>query len=480
MFGGFDLKLFAKDPVFYGKVFKIALPIAAQSLITIGVNMLDTIMVGKLGDGALSAVSQANSFISIYQIFCMGLGMGASVLISRYWGIKSLAKKDGKFIVDTKDEEEKASRALKQTVSIMLRFTFLLATLFAIATLLIPGKIMETYTKVPEIIGMGVAYFKYSIVTFFFLGLSLTSTIALRSVGQALLPLLVSIGAFFINLCANYVFIFGKFGAPKMGVAGAALGTLLSRLFEAAAILIYLFFIDKRINFKIKDLFMDVKSIKNEYIKVCIPVLISDGILAIGNNSVAQIIGHVGREMSDANAITSVTQTLSTVLISGVAQAGAIVTGHTLGMGEKEKTLRQGWLFLGLGLFLGTCSAVFILLSGNPIISTYTSLSESTRQTAGYLMLSISIIVVFQATNSIMTKGVLRGGGDTKVLMFADNIFFWVIALPLGLLAAFVFKLPAFWIYLCLKSDQIFKTFWCVIRLRSGKWIKKVSTVEGA
>ena len=220
---------------------------------------------------------------------------------------------------------------------------------------------------------------------------------------------------------------------------------------------------------------MSTKSLIGEYIRVCIPVLISDGILAIGNNLVTQIIGNVGKTMSDANGITSVTQTLSTVLISGVAQAGAIVTGKTLGMGEYEKTKKQGWMFLGLGLLLGTLSAVFILIIGNPIIASYTKLSEETKAIAGSLMISISIIVVFQATNSIMTKGVLRGGGDTRMLMFADNIFFWVIALPLGFLAAFVFKLSPFWIYLLLKSDQIVKTVWCIIRLRSGKWIKKVS-----
>lgn len=473
------MKLFAKDSSFYGKVFKIALPIAAQSLITIGVNMLDTIMVGKVGDGALSAVSQANSFISIYQIFCMGLGMGASVLVSRYWGMRKAVTEDAQTIMPDEDEgsqRDKATVALKQTVCIMLRFTVLLASLFALATLFFPRAIMMTYTRENAIIDMGVDYFKYSIVTFFFLGLSLTTTIALRSVGQTIYPLIVSIGAFFVNLCANYAFIFGKWGAPEMGVAGAALGTLLARLFEASAILVFLFVIDKKINFRIKDIFMSTKSILKEYIRICIPVLISDGILAFGNNCVAQVIGHVGQEMSDANAITSVTQQLSTVLISGVSQAGAIVTGQTLGMGEKEKTQRQGWLFLGLGFALGSLSALFIILTGSPIVETYTQLSESTRQTAKLLMLSISIIVVFQATNSIMTKGVLRGGGDTKTLMFADNIFFWIIALPLGILAAFVFKLPAFWIYLCLKSDQIFKTVWCVIRLKSGKWIKKVTT----
>ncbi len=468
------MKIFTKDSAFYRSVFKIAVPIAGQSLITVGVNMLDTIMVGRLGDGALSAVSQANSFIMIYQILCMGLGMGASVLISRYWGIKGDITE---FNDDNKDSEAaKAYISLKQTVCLMLRFTFLFACGFAVATFLAPEKIMMSYTKEQMIIDMGIEYFSYSVPTFFFLGMALTTTIALRSVGQTVYPLLVSCGAFLVNLFGNYVFIFGKFGAPQLGVRGAALGTLLARIFEALAILIYLFVIDKKIKFKIKDLFMKTGSLIGEYIRICIPVLISDGILAIGNNKVTQIIGNVGPEMSDANGITSVTQQLSTVLISGVSQAGAIVTGMTLGMGDKEKTQKQGWLFLGLGLALGTCSALFILITGNPIISTYTQLSENTRQTAGYLMLAISIVVIFQSTNSIMTKGVLRGGGDTMVLMFADNIFFWLIAFPLGWCTANVFCLSPFWIYLALKSDQIFKTVWCVIRLKGGKWIKKVTT----
>jgi len=459
------MKMFQRDPEFYKRVFALALPIALQSLITIGVNMLDTIMVGNLGETALSATSLANTFISIYHIFCMGLGMGASVLVSRYWGMKKAA--DG--------HEEEASRALKQTVCLMLRITVLLAALFALVTLIMPNRLMTMYTQDSSIIELGGIYFRWSVITYFFLGTSLVSTIVLRSVGQVRLPLYVSIGAFFVNLGANYAFIFGHFGAPRMEVAGAAVGTLIARIFEAAVIVGYLLFKDKKICFRIKDMLMSTSSLFGEYFRICIPVLVSDAILAIGNNSVAMVIGHLGATFVAANAITTVTQQLSTVVIQGVSQAGAIVTGQTLGFGDKEKTMNQGWMFLGLGFGLGTISALFIMITSNPIIGTY-NVSQETVEIAKQLMLAISIIMIFQASNSIMTKGVLRGGGDTKMLMLTDNVFLWVVSIPLGILAGFVFKWPAFWIYVCLKSDQIIKTVWCIFRLKSEKWIKKIST----
>ena len=464
-------KFFAKESHFYGNVFTLALPIAAQSLITIGVNMLDNIMVGSLGDTALSAVSLANSFIGIYHIFCMGLGIGASVLVSRYYSMK----KSG-------DEPENADRALKQTVCLMLRLAICLALLFAVATALFPEYIMRTYTPELPLIERGSEYFRWSVASYFFLGVSLTSTIALRSVREVRYPLFVSIGAFFVNLGANYTFIFGKLGAPRMEVAGAALGTLIARTFEAVMIMSYLLFFDKEIGFRVKHFLMKTKSLISEYIRICIPVLISDGILAIGTNAVSMINGRLGATFVAANAVTAVTQQLSTVVVQGVSQAGAIVTGQTLGTGDKEKTMRQGYLFFGLGLALGLVSAVFITLTKNPIIAFYagkdasSGISPEAVAIANQLMLAISFIIIFQATNSIMTKGVLRGGGDTKMLMLTDNIFLWAVSIPLGILAGFVFHLPAFWIYVCLKSDQIIKTFWSLSRLHGGKWIKKIST----
>lgn len=450
--------LFIKDKQFYYNVARIAIPIALQGLITTGVNMMDTVMIGEVGETQLSAVSLANQFISIFHIFCMGIGMGASVLVARYYGMQD-------------------KKSLKSTVSIMLRLCLAMASIFCVITILIPKQIMYIYTVETDIINYGIEYLNYSVITYFLLGLSLTCTIVLRNVGQVKLPLYTSIATFFINVGANYIFIFGKFGAPRMEVAGAAIGTLIARIFEFVIICGYLFFKDKEIGFRIKDLFTPVGNLWREYIRISIPVLISDGILALGNNSVAMVIGRLGKNFVAANAVTAVTQQLSSVMIQGASQAGSIVTGHTLGTGDKEKAHSQGYAFLGLGIIFGILSAAIIMIISGPMISAY-NLSTETNEIAKQLMLSISIIVVFQATNSIMTKGVLRGGGDTKVLMLADNIFLWVASIPLGIIAGLVFHLPAFWIYFFLKIDQVLKAFWCLVRLRSGKWIKKIRAIE--
>ena len=447
---------FIGEKEFYKKVAKIAVPIALQGLITTGVNMMDTIMIGTVGETQLSAVSLANQFINIFHIFCMGIGMGASVLVARYYGMKD-------------------KPALKKTVAIMLRLCLAMATLFCVATILIPEHIMKIYTSETDIISNGVKYLEWSVVTYFLLGLSLTCTIVLRNVGMVKIPLYTSIGAFFVNIGANDAFIFGKLGAPEMGVAGAAVGTLIARIFEFSVICGYLFLKDKEIGFRVKDIFKPVGNLWKEYIRISIPVLISDGILALGNNSIAMVIGRLGGAFVAANAVTAVTQQLSSVMIQGFSQAGAIVTGYTLGEGDREKAYNQGYAFLGMGVVFGLLAAGIVMLISEPMIRAY-NLSEETQIIARQLMLSISIIIVFQATNSIMTKGVLRGGGDTKMLMVADNVFLWVASLPLGIIAGLVLHLPAFWIYFFLKLDQVLKAIWCVIRLRSGKWIKKIKT----
>ncbi|MBQ8816232.1 MAG: MATE family efflux transporter [Lachnospiraceae bacterium] len=450
--------LFIKDKKFYKTVCSIAIPIALQGLITSGVNMMDTIMIGAVGETELSAVSLANQFINIFHIFCMGIGMGASVLVARYYGMKDQV-------------------SLKRTVAIMLRLCLGMSALFCVLTILFPRQIMCIYTVEEDIIVKGIEYLEWSVVTYFLLGLSLTCTIVLRNVEMVRIPLYTSIAAFFINVGANYLFIFGKFGCPRMEVAGAAVGTLIARIFEFSMICGYLFFKDKKIGFRLRDIFMSVGNLWKEYIRISIPVLVSDGILALGNNSVAMVIGRLGESFVAANAVTAVTQQLSSVMIQGFSQAGAIVTGYTLGEGNREKAHRQGYAFLGLGIVFGLIAAGIIMLISEPMITAYNLLPE-TQEIARQLMRSISLIVVFQAANSIMTKGVLRGGGDTKVLMIADNVFLWVASIPLGILAGLVFGFPAFWIYFFLKIDQVLKAVWCVIRLRSGKWIKKIKSSQ--
>ena len=452
------LKLYLGTSEFYKRVGIIAVPIALQSLISIGVNMMDTVMLGALGEVALSASSLANQFINIYHVCCMGIGMGASVMVARFWGMRD-------------------SQSLKQSITIMLRLCIAFSLLFMAATILAPGALMRIYTPDPDIIREGIRYFNWSVPTYLLLGLSLTCTIVLRSVGQAKIPLICSSVSFMANLFFNWVFIFGNLGAPRMEVAGAALGTLLARLIEFTAIAVYFFLRDKNIGYRVKDLLMDCHGLVPEYLKICIPVLISDSLLALGNSAIAMIMGRIGAAFVSANSITAVTQQMTTVLTQGISQAGCIITGHTLGEGKREQAQREGYTFLIFGALLGAAACLVILAISGPVIGMY-HIQEETRQIAQQLMDSVAIILIFTSANSILTKGVLRGGGDTRFLMFADILFLWLASVPLGILAGLVWKLPAFWIYFFMKIDQIIKCVWCVYRLRSGKWIKAIKKTE--
>jgi putative MATE family efflux protein len=451
-----DYKTYFGDRKFYKDMFAIALPIALQSLITIGVNLIDNIMLGSLGEIALSASTLAVQFITFYHICCMGLGMGASVLVSRFWGMKDII-------------------SLKKVVTLMLRFTIVIGLVFTLAAALIPKGIMGLYSEEMPVINEGMRYLKWSVPCFLMMGLTTTTTIVLRSVDQTRIPLLASCAAFCINIFANWVFIFGNLNAPKMGIEGAALGTLISRIFEAAFIFGYFILKDHKIGYRLKNLAMKCGDLLRDYLTISIPVLISDILLGLGTNVVAMVMGRIGSVFVAANSITTVTQHLSTALISGISQAGCIVTGHNIGRGEYEKARKQGWTFLFFGLFIGLLAGIFIILIANFIISFY-QITEETRLIAYELMKAVGIIVIFQSANSIITKGVLRGGGDTKCLMIADNIFLWAASIPLGYLAGLYLHLPAFWIYFSLKIDQILKTMWCVYRLKSGKWVKKIGS----
>ena len=447
-----------KDRSFYRRVLQIAVPIALQSLITIGVNMMDTIMLGSMGETQLSASSLANQFVHVYQIFCMGLGMGASVLIARFWGMQ--------------DREN-----LRKSITIMLRLTLLLSTLFTLATLVAPRAIMRIYTPDGGIIDAGRRYMRWVVACYYFHGLTLTLTLVLRNVGLMKVPLYTSIGAFFVNVFFNWVFIFGKLGMPRMEIEGAALGTLISRAFEFSIIGGYFFLKDQRIGYRVKHILMKCSDLVKDYIKISIPVLVSDGLLALGNNAVGMIFGRLGENFVAAQAITAVVQQCSTVVIQGVSQSATIITGNTLGEGDVPRTQAQGEAFLGLAMALGLIAGGIILIIGHPVVNFYHMTAETNR-IAYALMEAQALIVFFQACNSMLTKGVLRGGGDTRFLMVADIFFLWVASIPLGALAGLVWHLPTFWTYCFIRIDHVIKTFWCFFRLRSGKWIKKVSHVE--
>ena len=241
-------KFFVKDKEFYKKLLYLSLPIVLQSMIMIGVNMMDTIMLGKYGEIQLSGSSLANDYINIFQILCMGMGCGAAVLTAQYWG--------------GNDKE-----SIKDTIAIMLKCNIIVAIGFTLSIIFLAPQIMSIYTPDASVIEKGIIYFYWSTPTFILTGLSMTMTQILRSVGLVNIPLRVSFCSFFVNIFFNWVFIFGKLGAPEMQIAGAALGTVITRLFEATMICGYAFIVDKRIGIRIKDILRHSTLVLNKFIK---------------------------------------------------------------------------------------------------------------------------------------------------------------------------------------------------------------------
>ncbi len=447
-------RLFVKEKSFYKLILSIAVPVVLQNMITIGVNIMDTLMLGNYGEIQLSASSLANEFINIYHIMCMGMSMGAAVLTAQYYGAGN-------------------NPSLKKIVTIVLRMGLVIAAAFTVVTLLFPEELMRLYTPDEAVIEKGVLYFRISAVTYVLLGVSLILTNILRTVHQVRFPLVLSIVTFFVNVFFNWVFIYGRLGATEMQIEGAALGTVIARLVECGSLVTYFFVFDKRIGYRIKDLFMKCGDHVRVYITYAIPVMVSDTLLALGNSAVSIIMRHIGASFVAANSIISQTVRLSTVFNQGLSSASSVITGNTLGKGERDKAYHQGVTFLCLSILIGLAAAVIILLISPLLVESF-NITQETKDIAYQLMASVSVMMVFQTVQSVLTKGVLRGGGDTRFLMLADILFLWLASIPLGYLCGLVWHLSPFWIYAALKIDWVIKSVWCIFRLRSKKWIRVV------
>ncbi|MCD7862883.1 MAG: MATE family efflux transporter [Lachnospiraceae bacterium] len=448
------MKWLRKNREIYKAAVRLTLPIGLQSLIALSVNLVDTVMVGRLGETSLSAVSLANQFITTYQASCLGIGMGASVLISRFYGRKDMD-------------------SVKKTVTVMLRLAVLFGLVFTVATAAAPGFLMRLYTSEAAIIREGRAYLRVSAFYYIIHGVTLTATLTLRSVGKSRIPMFSSIIAFLINLAGNFAFIYGKFGLPSMGVTGAALSTLFARVFEFAFVAGYLFFQDQTVGYRLRDIFVRCSPITGEYFRIGLPVFAGETLLAVGNNVLAMVMGRIGAAFVSANAIATVTQQLSTVLLQGFSQSACILVGQALGRGEEQKAVRTARVMLKLGLYIGAAGSVLILSSANFVISVY-QVTEETAVIARQLLQVTALIVIFQSMDSVMTKGVLRGGGDTRFLLLIDTLFLWVFSVPLGAMAGLVWRLPAFLVYFFLKIDRIFSCGFSLWRLKSKKWIHTI------
>lgn len=448
-----------RDKEFYRQVGRIMVPVALQQAINMGVNMMDTIMLGSFGEAQLSASSLANSFYNLFTILCMGIIGGCSVLAAQYWGAGNKEK-------------------VRETFNLALRLAIILSLAFAVVTALFPTQIMAMYTDEQDVIDYGVKYLRITTLIYLFHGTSQVIAFLMRSIHQAKLGLVVSIISFFVNIFANWVFIFGKLGAPQMEISGAALGTLIARVVEFSVTFIYVLGIDQSMALRPKHLIHNPsKELYYNYFRLGMAALISDGLLGLGTNTMNMVLGRMGSAVVAANAICQVVDRLFTVVVSGISNAASIVTGNTVGKGDRERAMEQGQTFYLMSVAFGIVSAVLVFVFGTVTIRAY-NLDAATVVIAEEMMLAYCVIAFFQSIQSVMTKGVLRGGGDTKFLLVADVLFLWIVSLPLGFLVGLILHWPAWATILCLRIDWAIKAIWCVGRLQSGKWIRRTKTLD--
>ncbi len=443
---------------FYKRVLLLIVPVVLQSVINQGVNVMDTVMVGKLGETAISASSLANQFYSIFVLLCMGISAAGLVLSSQYWGAENKA-------------------TVRRVFDFSMQLVLALGTLFAVLTAFFPKQIMRTYTPEGDVIEAGAKYLRITALIFLPHGLCLVMSNIVRSIGNTRLGLIVSSISFAVNIGANYIFIFGKLGLPAMGVMGAALGTLAARAVEFIVCLVYMLKYEKTLKYRPGGILKPPSAaMLREFRRLGLPAIVSDFILGLAASVISVILGHMGKDVVSAYAIVTVLDRICTVATMGIASASSVVIGQTVGSGNVRRAQREGWSFLLMSAGMGLLSASLVLVIGRMSVEWY-NITGPTHQIAAEMMLASALIVFFQTIQSTTTKGILRGGGDTKFLMVADVVFQWCASIPLGYLAGLVLGLPPFWVLLALRIDYIIKAVWMFFRMRSGKWIHKVKSI---
>ena len=453
--GGTLKRYIITDKSFYWEAILIIVPVVLQAIVNQGVNMMDTIMVGKLGEAAISASSLANQFYNIYTFLCMGLSAAGLVLTAQYWGA---------------GDKVTVSRVFDLLIQIIAAASIL----FGLVSFFFAREIMSIYTPDAEVIEMGARYLKITAFVYFPHGIALVISNIMRSVGNPRIGLYVSIASFFINIGTNYVFIFGKLGFPAMGVAGAAVGTLCSRIVEFVVCVLFVLFVDKQLQYRVTGLLkLPGISLFKEFVRLGLPAIISDTILAFASSAISIILGHMGKEFVSAYSIVMVVDRMCTLATQGVGSAAGIMVGQSVGGGRHEEAKRRGYSFLMLTSILGIIGAVLILIIGDWSIGLY-DIAPDTVEITKTMMLASAIVVPFQNIASTLGKGVLRGGGDTRFLMVADVIFQWEASIPLGYVVGLVLHASPFIVLLTVRIDYVLKSIWFIYRMSTDKWIHQV------
>lgn len=443
------------DRQFLRMLVTITLPIVAQNLISLGTQMMDTIMLGAVGQTQLSASSLANQPFFIFNLLIFGLSSGACILNAQYWG---------------KGEVE----PIKIIISMVLKVAMAVALVLTVAVLCFPGAVMRIYTTDPEVIQSGISYLRFVGWSYLMFGISSTLLCTLRSVAIVRIAVVNSLTGLLTNTFLNWVLIFGKLGAPAMGIRGAALATLIARTVELTLVLVYVLLIDKKLCLRLGDFFKFDFGLFKDYLKHGLPVACNEVLWSVGVSVQTMVLGRLGSSAVSASQIASVVNQFSTVFIFGVANASAVIIGNAVGEGNRAKAVERIRWFRWLSLAMGFIASAVILLISGPVVGFY-NVPEETKQLALEMLRVLAVIVLFVSVTGVGIVGLLRGGGDPRFALFCDLAALWLVAVPAGLLSAFVFHAPVLVVYALTKLDEPVKVLLVCWRMRNSDWIKDVT-----
>ncbi len=447
-------KLTPEKKLFYRSLLSLVIPITIQNLITNMVNSADVLMLNYVSQSSMSAVSLANQYQFILGGFFFGITSGTTMLCAQYWGKKDI-------------------NSIQAVFGIALKISLCFTCILSFAAIVFPALLMRLFTPDRELIEMGASYLRVIGISYLLTGFSQTYLCVLKSVERAKTSTLISCTALFLNVFLNAVFIFGLFHAPKLGILGVALATVIARVVEI--LLCFADFFRGRI-FKpeLSVMFGRHTLLLQDFLKYSIPALLNDCIWTFAFSTYSIILGHMNSDMVAAASVATTIRDLLSVVCFGIGSAGTVLLGKSLGEKRMDKAKADASSLCRCTFAVSVLTAIVIILFRKPVISVF-DLTPLARDYLNFMLLVSSYYVIGQAINTLTIAGIFRAGGNSRFGLICDIIVMWVIAVPLGFISAFVLHLPPKAVYFILCLDEFWKIPVVWRYYKSEKWLNNIT-----
>ena len=442
---------------FRRKLTSLILPITFQQFMLAVVSASDALMVGVIGQDLLSAVSLASQITFVYNLFLMAMTIGTSMFAAQYWG---------------KGDKD----AVERILGIVLRSSMSVSFVFFFAATFLPGLLMRIFTTDPQLIHYGVQYLQIVGVTYLLCGISQVYLCIMKNSGLASMSMLISSAAALLNIILNAVLIYGLFGAPRMEAGGAAAATAIARGVELLWVLAEL---TKKGRIKIRFAYIrrPDQGLRKDFWHYTLPVLGNELVWGGGFTMYSVIMGHLGTDAVAANSIANIAKNLIASLAGGIGNGGSIMVGNELGAGRLETAKAYGRKLCHIAVVSGILSGIFLLLL-SPLVLEITDLSPQAEEYLRWMLAMCAVYMVGKYVNGTTIAGIFCAGGDSRFGFLCDAVTLWCFTVPVGLLAAFVFKWPVLAVYFIVNSDEIVKLPAVYRHYRKYKWLKDLTARE--